>query len=166
MRSGLGSPLWSISRGLARSVEGYKATLAAADQARRGDLDSRGSLSQQALNDFCQFFFDACIDQVSFMERLLDPSELGRRVRLYARDEVDAGRLPKSSTEFLMEALSSGEVERGKIQQLTGYQERRSRQILSDLVHKDLLVSTGPRRPVRLGFLLHALERWLPSLYV
>jgi hypothetical protein len=113
------------------------------------------------------------------MERLLDPSELGRRVRLYARDEVDAGRLPNgsteildrnprpnSSTEFLMEALSSGEVERGKIQQLTGYQERRSRQILSDLVHKDLLVSTGPRRPVRLGFLLHALERWLPSLYV
>lgn len=166
IRSGLGSPLWSVSRGLARAVDIYKATLAAADQPRRGDLDGRGSLSRQALLDFCGFFFDACINQVTFMETLLNPSELGRRVRLYARDEVDAGRLPKGSVEVLIEALNEGEVERGKIQELTGYQERRSRQILSDLVQKDLLVSTGPRKPVRLGFPLHVVERWLPSLYV
>ena len=166
IREGLGSPLWSVSRGLARGMEQYKATLAAADQSRRGDLDGRGNLSQQALIDFCRFFFDACIDQVTFMETLLNPSELGRRVRLYVRDEVDAGRLPKGSTGILMEALNTGEVERGKIPELTGYQERRSRQILSDLVEKDLLVSTGPRKPVRLGFPLNVAARWLPSLYV
>lgn len=166
IRLGLGSPLWSVSRGLARAVDKYKATLAAADQPRRGDLDGRGNLSRQALIGFCNFFFEACIDQVTFMETLLNPSELGRRIRLYTRDEVDAGRLPKGSVEVLGEALSAGEVERGKIQELTGYRERRSRQILSDLVQKDLLVSTGPRRPVRLGFPLHVVERWLPSLYV
>ena len=166
IRVGLGSPLWSVSRGLARAVEQYKATLAAADQPRRGDLDGRGNLSQAALTDFCQFFFAACIDQVTFMESLLKPRELGRRIRLFARDEIDAGRLPKGSTEILIEALNVGEVERGKIPELTGYQERRARQILSELVQKDLLVPTGPRKPVRLGFPLDVAERWLPSLYI
>ena len=110
LRSGLGSPLWSVSRGLARGVDRYKSTLAAADQPRRGDLDGRGNLSQQALVDFCHFFFEACIDQVTFMETLLNPSELGRRIRLYARDEVDSGRLPKGSEEVLLEAFNAGEV--------------------------------------------------------
>ncbi|MEM6484236.1 MAG: Fic family protein [Pseudomonadota bacterium] len=166
LQSGLGSPLWSISRGLARRVDEYKKMLAVADQARQGDLDGRGNLSQAALVSFCEFFFDACLDQVRFMESLLDPAELGRRIRLYARDEVDSGRLPKGSEAILMEAFTSGEVERGKVRDLTGYQDRRARQILSELVQKDLLVSTGPRRPVRLGFPLHVAERWLPSLYV
>ena len=116
--------------------------------------------------DFCRFFFEACIDQVEFMESLLNPSELGRRIRLYARDEVDGGRLPKGSESVLLEAFNVGELERGKIRDLTGYQERRARQILSELVQLDLLVSTGPRRPVRLGFPLHVAERWLPSVYV
>jgi Fic family protein len=165
-RAGLGSPLWSVSRGLARNIERYKATLAAADQPRQGDLDGRGSLSLKALLEFCQFFFESCIDQVTFMEKLLNPRELGRRIKVYARDEIDAGRLPKGSTEVLLEAFTFGHVERGKIQELTGYKDRRARQILVELVHKDLLVSTGPRKPVRLGFPLDVIERWLPTLYV
>ncbi len=165
-RAGLGSPLWSVSRGLARNIERYKATLAAADQSRQGDLDGRGSLSLKALLEFCQFFFESCIDQVMFMEKLLNPSELGRRINLYARDEIDAGRLPKGSTEVLMEAFNFGHVERGKIPELTGYKDRRARQVLVELVQKDLLVSTGPRKPVRLGFPLDVIERWLPTLYV
>ena len=166
IRAGLGSPLWSVSRGLARNIDRYKATLAAADQPRHGDLDGRGSLSLKALSEFCQFFFESCIDQVRFMEELLGPSELGRRIKLYARDEIDAGRLPNGSTEILMDAFTFGHVERGKIQELTGYKDRRARQILVELVQKDLLVSTGPRKPVRLGFPLDAVERWLPTLYV
>lgn len=35
-RIGLGSPLWSISRGLARKQDEYYARLSAADQGRRG----------------------------------------------------------------------------------------------------------------------------------
>jgi Fic family protein len=166
IRAGLGSPLWSVSRGLARNLDRYKSTLAAADQPRQGDLDGRGSLSLKTLLEFCQFFFESCIDQVRFMEQLLSPGELGRRIKLYARDEIDAGRLPKGSTEILMDAFAFGHVERGKIQELTGYKDRRARQILAELVQKDLLVSTGPRKPVRLGFPLDAVERWLPALYV
>ena len=164
-RFGLGNPLWSISRGLARNVSDYKILLGEADHARHGDLDGRGNLSQLTLINFCKFFFDVCIDQVTFMRSLLKPEELARRISLFARDEIDAGRLPKGSTEILVESLHKGEIERGQIGKLTGYKERRARQILSDLIQRNLLVPTGPKKPVRLGFPLEVVGRWLPSLY-
>ena len=166
LRAGFGSPLWSVSRGLARTVERYREQLAAADLSRQGDLDGRGSLSQRSLVSFCDYFFGICIDQVQFMESLLQPAELGRRIELYTRDEIDAGRLPKGSTAVLIEALIKGQVERGKLPELTGYKERQARMVLAKLIERGLLVSTGPRKPVRLGFPLHAVERWLPALYV
>ena len=41
-RLGVGSSLWSVSRGLARQSARYKALLMAADQPRRSDVDGRG----------------------------------------------------------------------------------------------------------------------------
>jgi len=165
LKCGIGSSLWSISRGLARNAEEYKAALAKADSPRRGDLDGRGSLSALGLFDFTLFFLNTCIDQVEFMESLFQPSELLRRITLYAEDEIAANRLPKGSLELLREAFLAGEVPRGAAPRLTGYQERQGRQVLAKLIEKDLLVSQGPRAPVRLGFPLDVVERWLPNLY-
>ncbi|MHC2253578.1 Fic family protein [Bradyrhizobium embrapense] len=67
---GIGSSLWSISRGLARAVDKYKVGLRAADEPRRGDLDGRGNLTQAGLVDFCTFFLSSCVDQVAFMESM------------------------------------------------------------------------------------------------
>lgn len=58
--------VWSIARGLARSVVEYKAQLATCDLTRRNDLDGRGSLSEEALADFTRFLLRACIGQVTF----------------------------------------------------------------------------------------------------
>jgi hypothetical protein len=69
------------------------------------------------------------------------------------------------SMSILKEALLMGEVERGRVSDLTGYQERRARQILSELLKRGLLISQGPRAPVCLGFPLDVVERWFPSLY-
>ena len=66
---------------------------------------------------------------------------------------------------LLREALLAGELERGRAADLTGYQERRARDVLSALVARGLLVSTTPKGPVRLGFPIDVLERWLPNLY-
>ncbi len=165
LRCGVGSSLWSVARGLARNVEKYKAGLMAADAPRRGDLDGRGALSDECLRDFTSFFLGACIDQVTFMESLLQPPELLRRMKLYVDDEVAAGRLPRGSLALLREAFLAGEMERGRAAELTGYQERRGRQILSRLLECGLLVSQGPRAPVRLGFPLDVVERWFPRLY-
>jgi Fic family protein len=46
---GIGSALWSVSRGLARNSADYKRLLMAADEPRRNDLDGCGALSHEAL---------------------------------------------------------------------------------------------------------------------
>ena len=86
-------------------------------------------------------------------------------MKLYCDDEVAAGRLANQSMALLREALLMGKFERGRAPKITGYQERRAREILATLLTKGLLVPTGPRAPVRLGFPLDVVERWFPTLY-
>jgi Fic family protein len=164
-RLGLGSSLWSASRGLARNVSEYKGLLMAADQPRYNDYDGRGALSEQALVEFCRFFLQVSIDQVRFMQTLLDPTNLLRRLEMYCRDEVEAGRLPKAAYAVLREAVLRGEVERGSVPSLVNLQERAARNVTSALLERKLLVSSTTRAPLRLGFPTEAVERWFPSLY-
>ena len=164
-RLGIGSSLWSVARGLARNVNRYKELLMAADEPRRSDLDGRGSLSEAALVDFCEFFLEASVDQIEFMASLLEPSELLRRIQLFVEDETRAGRLPKGAFPILREAFFAGELERGQARELTGYQERMGRTVLSKLLERGLLISDSPKAPVRLGFPLDIVERWFPRLY-
>ena len=164
-KSGVGSSLWSVARGLAREVYRYRETLALADQARQGDLDGRGALSLANLRTFCIFFLQVCIDQVEYMHSLFQPSDLLRRMKLYVDDEISSGRLPKGSMGLLREALLAGELERGRAAELTGYQERRARESLSLLVQRGLLISDTPKGAVRLGFPMEVVERWFPRLY-
>jgi len=101
----VGSSLWSVARGLSRRVTDYRAALADADSVRRGDLDGRGNLSLSALKGFCVFFLESAIDQVEFMQSILQPSELLRRIKLHVDDEISAGNLPRGSVGLLREAL-------------------------------------------------------------
>ena len=165
LRRGVRSSTWSVARGLARNSTEYRARLANADAPRQGDFDGRGALSATHFEEFCAFFLRVCIDQVEFMGSLLQPGELLRRMKLYADDEQAAGRLPSRSMALLREALLMGEVARGRAPEITGYRERRAREILATLRKKGLLVSKGPRAPVRLGFPLDVVERWFPGLY-
>ena len=102
-RLGIGSSLWAVSRGLARNAAEYKALLMAADRPREGDYDGRGSLSERALVDFCAFFLRISIDQVRFMQSILDPGNLLRRIERYCRDEGGAVRLPLAFVRLLPE---------------------------------------------------------------
>ncbi len=164
-RLGVGSSLWSVSRGLARNAGEYKALLMAADERRENDYDGRGALSERALTNFCRFFLTVSIDQVRFMQALLDPPNLLRRIELYCRDEAEAGRLPRAALTILREAMVRGEVERGSVPALINLQERAARKVTSSLLEKRLLLSNGPRSPLRLGFPVEAVERWFPALY-
>lgn len=162
---GVGSALWSISRGLARRSADYKRLLMAADEPRKGDLDGRGALSQSALIEFCQFFLESCLDQIRYMRELLEPSELQRRMELYVRDEEAAERLPKRSFPILREALLSGELDRGRVPGLIDASERTARRVVSALLEKKLLMAESHRAPLRLGFPIDVVERWFPRLY-
>lgn len=162
---GVGSSLWSISRGFARNVEKYKSHLMNADKPRQGDLDGRGALSSKGLAEFCVFFLETCVDQVDYMHSIIEPSELSRRMELFCADEMHGGRLPKGAWPILREVLFAGEMERGRAAAITGYQERQARTILNALVKANLLVSDTPKSSVRLNFPLDVIERWFPKLY-
>ncbi len=83
----------------------------------------------------------------------------------YVNDEVSVNRLTPGSILLLREAFIAGESARGRAPEITGYKERRGREILSTLLTKGLLVSKGPRATIRLGFPLDVVERWFPLLY-
>ncbi len=162
---GVGSSLWSVSRGLARRSDEYKRLLQAADLPRQGALDGRGSLSEKGLADFCNFFLDACIDQVEFMSMSLDLKGLQLRIERYCTYEIDAKDLLPGSWQLLREALLSGEFKRGKAADMIGKSPAQARKVLGRLVKKGLLVSDTEKGPVRLGFPLHVLDHWMPGLY-
>lgn len=157
--------IWSVARGLARNVERYKTLLAECDLPRRNDLDGRGNLSEEALAEFVHFFLKTCLDQVNFMERLVQPDRLRHRLVAWAGEEVGTGALlPKS--ELIIEAvLYRGELLRNEIPNLLGVGERQARRVISALVGQGILTSTSSRAPLSLNFPARLAPRWMPGLF-
>lgn len=162
---GVGNPLWSVSRGLAREVDTYKALLTAADQPRRGDYDGRGSLSETALADFCEFFLKTCIDQVAFMESLIQPDRLASRIERHAAELVAEKKVHRSAPGLLRAILISGEIDRAAVPRIIGASERTASRVVSELVGLRLLQSETHKAPLRLAFSAAHAEFWLPGLF-
>jgi Fic family protein len=157
--------VWSVARGLARNLPQYKSLLANCDQTRRNDLDGRGSLSEEALAEFTRFFLTACIDQVDFMESLVQPDRLRGRILLWAQEEIRAGRLPAQSGSLLEALLYRGEIPRGETQNVFGTGERQARRIVAALLESGALTSDRPTAPLRLAFPAALASRWMPGLF-
>ena len=157
--------VWSVARGLARNVEAYKRHLADADGPRRNDLDGRGNLSEEALAAFARFFLTVCIDQVTFMEGLVQPERLRARIALWAEEEVRLGALPPKSTSILEAVLYRGELARGDAASVVGASERHARRIVSALMERGVLTADSARAPLRLVFSATLASRWMPGLF-
>jgi Fic family protein len=157
--------VWSVARGLARNVEAYKRHLAACDQTRRNDLDGRGNLSDEALADFADFFLRTCIDQVTFMESLMQPEHLRARILTWAAEEIRLGALPPKSGNILEAVLYRGELPRRDAGGVVGAGERQARRIVSALLEKGVLVSDSTRAPLHLVFPATLASRWMPGLF-
>jgi Fic family protein len=157
--------VWSVARGLARNVQQYKQLLANCDQTRRNDLDGRGTLSEEALAEFTQFFLTVCIDQVTFMESLVQPDRLRARILLWAEEEIRLGHLPPKSGSILEAVLYRGELPRGDAEAIVGTGARQARRIVSALVEFGVLESESARSPLRLTFPATLAQRWIPGLF-
>ena len=157
--------VWSIARGLARNVSAYKSHLAACDQPRRNDLDGRGNLSEESLAEFTRFFLKTCIDQVTFMERLVQPDQLRTRIQLWVEEEIRLGRLPPKSGAILEAVLFRGELPRGKAADIVGTGDRQARRVVSALLDRGVLTSASMRAPLRLAFPAALASRWMPGLF-
>ncbi len=157
--------VWSVARGLARNVDAYKGHLAACDSTRRNDLDGRGNLSEEALSRFTDFFLRTCIDQVEFMEGLMQPERLRTRILLWAEEEIRVNALPPKSGSILEAVLYRGELPRADAAAVVGAGDRHARRIVSALVERGVLSSESPRAPLRLVFPAALASRWMPGLF-
>jgi Fic family protein len=157
--------IWSAARGLARNVSTYKGSLAACDLPRRNDLDGRGSLSEEALAQFTRFFLETCLDQVAFMEQLVEPNRLRARIMMWAEEESRIGALPPKAGLILEAVLFRGELPRGDAARLLGASPRHARRAVSALIERNVLTSTGPRDPLHLAFPATLASRWMPGLF-
>lgn len=157
--------LWSVSRGLARQVNRYKELLGNCDLPRRNDLDGRGQLSEEALAEFSRFFLETCIDQVRFMEQLVEPRRLRERVLAWAVREMADGRLADRSDILLDALLYRGEIPRGEVAGLLGVGDRQGRRVVSGLLEREAIASTSPKAPLRIAFPAALAHEWMPGLF-
>jgi len=157
--------MWSIARGLARHHDDYKLHLANCDLSRRNDLDGRGHLSEEALASFTKFFLETCLDQVNFMEALVQPERLRDRILLWVEEEVRAGALPTRSGQLLEAVLYRGQLPRRDVPQILETSERSARRVVSALSARGVLVSKSTRAPLFLAFPASLASRWMPGLF-
>lgn len=157
--------VWSIARGLARHVHSYKDHLAACDEPRQGNTDGRGALSEARLAAFAEFFLKTCIDQVRFMEQIIQPERLRQRILLWAEEEIKLGNLPASADIVLESLLYRGSLTRADIVRLLNCSERHARRVSSHLIKVGVLRSESVRSPFYLAFPAALAGRWLPGLF-
>ncbi len=160
--------LWSPLRGFARSAERYYALLAAADEARRSDLDGRGNLSEAALVGWIDYVLDTCLDQVRFMRSMLDLGAIERRIAacLSFEQQTLHNGIRIEALRPLHDLYVTGfEMDRGEFKRMTGLGERTAVNLLSALLRRGLLRSDSVQGKLRFGLPLHALRFYFPTLW-
>ena len=157
--------IWSIARGLARNEQTYKQHLILCDAPRRNDLDGRGNLSEEALIEFTHFFLKTCLDQVKFMQELVQPEKLRTRINLWAKEEIASGALPARAGTVLDAILFRGELPRSELPDLLDTSSRTARRIVSALTDQGVITAKTTKSPLRITFPARLASRWIPGLF-
>lgn len=148
--------LWSLSRGISRNKNEYMVYLWAAD-----------SFEDEHQADFIQWFLEKCLDQIFFMEKLLDIESIGRRIEKHVAQLALLGEkgLRPESAMILREAFRSGMVPRSKIQEILRVSDRQARRIVSPLIKRGMLVADSQKKPLRFGFPETSMPEYFPNLF-
>ena len=157
--------IWSIARGLSRNVEDYKKHLANCDMERRNDLDGRGNLSEEALAEFTRFFLKTCLDQVKFMEELVQPQKLRARIKLWVDELIETGELHEKSGLVLDAILYRGELPRSDVVDLLGASTRTASRVVAGLIDHGVVASESSKAPLHITFPAKLASRWMPGLF-
>lgn len=168
IRHGLaGHSLWTLSRGLARHRQRYFASLAAADQGRRGDLDGRGNLSDAALADFCGFLLETMLDQIQFMSGLLSLPALRTRVERYFQFQaLHLERYREEIMRVTRTLVDEGEIPRARVQEITGKAATVSVEIIKLGLKHGYFETPSPKGPLRVAFPATIHEFYFPQLFL
>jgi Fic family protein len=170
---GVRHDVWSPLRGMARARDTYYARLHSADLPRRNDLDGRGSLSEEELVAFAAWLLDVCLDQVTFMQGLLDLWRLRDGLRdLLAWLAASPWPIGAETSVIKPDALEplhyvalTGALDRARFLAMTGLPGRTARRVLASLLDFGLLSSTGPKAPVAFALPYPSLRFLFPRLW-
>jgi hypothetical protein len=148
-----------MMRGFARSTERYYALLADADSLRRGDLDGRGNLSEQALIAWADYVQDTCLDEVRFMAGLLDFEAIKTRIEaclVFEASVLKQGVRQEALRGLHYLFLSGEDMPRGEFKAMLGMGDRGATDAVGALVKRGRLLPDSPQGKVRLGLPQHA----------
>ncbi len=158
--------LWSLSRGFSRNKDGYMLNLRATDSPEH--VNAEVFFDETLTADFCRFFFEICLDQISFMRNLLRLEEIDRRIEWLVRTTImtTGTDLAPEAERLLRAVFREGMVPRGRIPEIVGMAERTARRrVTVPLERLNLLTSETPKGPVSLGMPGEALPFLFPSLF-
>lgn len=114
---------------------------------------------------FSRFFLQRCLNQVHFMERLVQPNQLRARILAWATCQAQAGRLPAQAGPILETLLYRGELPHGDVPQLLGISDRQCRRIIAAMMEHAIITSENIRSPLRLSFPATLASHWVPNLF-
>ena len=167
--AGIGADgLWSVSRGLARGLEGgvsgreeYREMMQLADQVREVDQEGCGDLSLDALTHYAYWFLSVCLDQVNFMADLLNLSAMKNRLTHFA----EAQNFRTGGAELLRVVLIRGQVERGNVATILNVAPRTARAVIRELTDAGILGSDTPRSALELRFPSQTHDMLFPNFF-
>jgi Fic family protein len=165
---GLTNGLWSPLRGFARTHETYYARLAAADEARAGDLDGRGNLSERGLEQWIGYVLEQCLDQVRFMSAMLDLRGMKERIAAclsFEQNVVRQGVRTEALRALHYLFATQGELERADFKAMLGLGERLATAQVAALLKRGLVETDSPYGKLRFGVPQHALRFYFPRLW-
>ena len=167
-RIGLGSSLWSISRGLARKQDEYYARLSAADQGRRGDLDGRGQLTQAGLVEFVRFMLSVCKDQIQYTREAMAMPILRERLARIVQFEprfIRAGIKPEGARAVYL-LIIQGEVTRADFKAYFNLLDKTAANQLKELLLLGVVEAPSPKsRDLYPGFPVWFAQLLFPDLH-
>ncbi|TVP88646.1 MAG: Fic family protein [Pseudomonadaceae bacterium] len=165
---GLASPLWSMSRGLAKRQQDYYRLLAAADQPRRGDLDGRGQLTHSGLCNFIEFMLDVCLDQMHYIEQALNLDKLEEAINhaIVLAPELKASGIKPAYAPALKALFMNGKLERAVFKRFLGTSDRLATEVLSKLIKCGVVhAESAKSRVIEVGLPLWYAEYIFPDLH-
>jgi hypothetical protein len=139
--------------------------LADGKAATNRDENAPPDRGEQSLGAFTRFFLETCLDQVKFMEALVQPRRLRERILRWSEEEARADRLPPKAGRILEAILYRGELPRGEVPELLGASERSARRSVAALAQQGVIVADSTRAPLRLAFPAKLAARWMPGLF-
>jgi predicted ArsR family transcriptional regulator len=103
------------------------------------------------------------LDQVQFMESLVEPNRLRTRILIWVEEEARMGALPPKAGAILEAVLYRGQLPRGDAADVLGTSDRHARRVVSALIERGVLTSETSRAPLHIAFPATLASRWMPG---